>query len=559
MTQRKPTPRRTTRTSTPRASRPRTVSSRGRSSTFASRTPRRRGESFNPLSSVRKPNFTRTAKGNASKTGTSRGTSRPNRKRKVGTPVVGDILGNVGKAAVGPLHSIGGSIGGAWSSAKDKAFAAGSRYAGSRRGKNGPKVRTAHTALDEQVRIPMPEGEQVLLTRRQLLYGAVGLGALAAVGAGVSIASGGSNGGGGEVETLEVPVDAVFSLENCTTLKKAPMTLANEFTLPYGTLVWANSDSYAACLLPTETSTPLTQVGILPLSSGDYSIVLDGPVSEGRGFDIYDVRCNDNGIVWTEANCFTGKWRVYQATHSGSSIGKPVLVEKGGSQYDVPFIAVAADRAFWQVMPNPNGEASAEDSLLKSAAFGSSEVRTDWTSTGRMSTPPYSTRDGIVITPRVDAEGVYHQLTLLDAATGKEQDSMTLPASMKPLEAGYVNGRFTFSFDAIYSYGDGIANLGTYAPVDQGGQSGTQWFHFDRNPSAAPAWAGNYFIVKSTRSIAGVDLATRETFTLTCPDGCDDYGDYLASTGTTNTIVSFLGMPDTDGDNAHTRVRVWTL
>lgn len=420
-----------------------------------------------------------------------------------------------------------------------------------------PHARTVETPLDKQVRIPLPEGKEQLLTRRQILYGALGIGALAAVGVGASAISSVQK-EQESVDTLEVPVDAVFTLSD-TAETEAPFALSGEYKMPYGTLVWANSDSYAACLIPTESAAPLTNVAILPLGSGDYRTVLEGPVTNGRGFDIYDVRCNDAGIVWTEANCLSGEWRIYQATHSQGSIGSPVQVDQGNANYDVPFIAVAGNRAFWQVMPNPAGEAATEDSLLKSASFGSSDVREDWRSSGRMCTPPYSTRNGIVITPRVDTAGVYHQLTLIDADTGSLQDSLVLPASMKPLGAGYVEGRFTFSFDSIYNYGEGIANLGTYAPVDAGGASGDEWFRFDRNPTAAPAWMGSNLIVKSTRTVAGVDLAARTMFTFDCPDGCDSYGDYLASTGNASRIVTYLGMPGTDGDQdtAYTLVRVW--
>ena len=34
----------------------------------------------------------------------------------------------------------------------------------------------------------------------------------------------------------------------------------------------------------------------------------------------------------------------------------------------------------------------------------------------------------------------------------------------KPLEAGYGNTGFMFSFDAGYQYGGGIASIGTYTP-----------------------------------------------------------------------------------------------
>lgn len=368
---------------------------------------------------------------------------------------------------------------------------------------------------------------------------------------------------GEDVATLEVPEDAVFSINDIPADNvmegNGPMRLMGEYRLPYGTLVWATPESkYAACLLPTESASPLTQAGIISLSDGTYETVLEGPTSTERGFDIYEVRCDDNGIIWTEANCLTGQWRVYQTTHSGSTIGSPTMVDEGEEAYEIPSIAVAGGRAFWQVLPDASGSASTEDSLLKAASFGQSDIAEIWRSTGRMSTPPYSTGDGIVITPRMNVSGVYHQITLVDAASGQMLDSLTLPASMKPLEAGYVNGRFTFSFDGWYSYGGGISKIGTYAPVDESGKSGGSWFRFDRTPTAAPAWVGPFLIVKSTTAIAGVDVASRSMFTLEFPEGCDSYGEYLATTGTTDTLVSYVAMPTTKGnDSAYTLVRIW--
>lgn len=421
-------------------------------------------------------------------------------------------------------------------------------------GRGGVRPRVGADPLNEQVKLPMGENAHVMLTRRQLLLGAAGVGAVVLAGAGATAFSEAQK-AQSAVQTLEVAEDQVFTLADCADLGSVPLELYGEWKLPYGTLIWANSDNYAACLLPTEGASPLTQVGILSLSSGTYATVLEAPATQERGFEIYDVRCNDEGAVWLEANCLSGQWRVYHATHNGVALAAPTLADQGDARYDLPFLAVAGGRAFWQVLPNPDGEAAQEPSLLKSAAFGAAESRTDWQSNGRMSTPPYSTRTGIVITPRADTEGVYYQLTLLDAESGQCQDTMALPASMKPLEAGYVNGRFTFSFDAIYSYGEGIANLGTYAPVEAGAQSNAAWFRFDRSPSAAPCWAANSLIVKSTRAVAGCDLAARTLFTLPCPDACDSFGEYLASTGDARSVVTYVGMGS--AEDKHTLVRVW--
>lgn len=443
---------------------------------------------------------------------------------------------------------------GASSAAFKASHAATARAANASR----PKMRQAPNALNEQVRIPLPEGKHTTLTRRQLIVGAAGIGALFAIGAGAQVATTAKE-ASSTVATLEVSEDAVVSLSDEGALSAiegdAPLALSGEYKLPYGSLVWANSDSYAACLLPTEGADPLCQGAILNLSDGTLTTILEAPVSTERGFDICDIRCNEHGVVWTEANCLSGEWRIYQASASGTSIGSPVLVETGTSDYEIPYLCTAGNRAFWQVVPASSGNASAEDSLLKSASFGSSDIREDWRSRGRMGTAPYSTGDEVVITPRVDTTGVYYQMTLLDADSGSKKDELTLPTPMKPLDAGYVDGRFTFSFDASYQNQGGLSGIGTFAPIDRGGSSGSEWFCFDRNPTAAPAWSGSYFMVKSTRTVSGIDFAARTYFTLPCPDGCDDYGDFLASTGTHDAIVTYLGMPS--DDDAHTLVRVW--
>lgn len=412
----------------------------------------------------------------------------------------------------------------------------------------------ASQAPDARINISLPAGESLSITRRQLLIGALGIGAVVVAGAAASAVSNEKK-ADSEVDALAVNKESVFSISDCTVLDSAPLSLAGEFKMPYGTLVWANSETYAACLLPTENSSPLTQVAVLSLSSGQYTVVLDGPHSSERGFDIYDVRCNDQGIVWIESNCYTGEWRVFQATLSRGVAGDAKQVDSGNGDWDVPSITVAKSRAFWQVMPSTSGNATSEPSALKSAAFGSSDVRVDWQSNGRMSTSPYSTGDAICISPRLQASSSYSQLTLIDAESGAMRESLTLPASMRPLEAAYVNGRFSFTFDSIYTYGEGLASLGTYAPVSN--DTGGQWFCFDRNPLCAPAWCGGNLVVKSTRTVVGVNLSTREMFSLDCPDDCDNYGDFLASQGDVNSLVTYLGM-STNEDDAYTLVRVWT-
>lgn len=413
---------------------------------------------------------------------------------------------------------------------------------------------------------------QTLITRRHFLYGAVGVGAAAALaGGGFALYSSMAQPetAEDEISVLQVPVEAVSTSEDCTAIADEEIgtyvTLVGNFEMPYGTLLWTSNDSVAACLLPTEESAkPLTKVALLYLGSGEYPTVLEGGVGQAEGFDIYDVRASEQGIIWTEANILDGIWRIYAASLNNGTLGSPTLVDEGDSGWETPTIAAVGMNAFWQVLPALGGENTAEDSLLKRTRFGSgSTVETVFASTGRMSTPPCPADGGLVITPRTNTSTVNHQLTLLDADSCEVRDKLVLPTSMKPLEAGYGDTGFNFAFDAIYNYGDGIAKLGTYTPARSHGTedyAGLPWFSFARTPTAAPAWSNGWFIVKSNQAVCGVDINSMTYFALPLESGCDDYGDYLATSGTASAFVTYTNVNDTAVDGTTKklcRVRVW--
>lgn len=409
-----------------------------------------------------------------------------------------------------------------------------------------------------------PSGGPVI-TRRHLVAGAVGIGAVAVLGGGVYLASQQSS-DTGTVSTLEVPESAVSSSNDLGDAVSADehMQLAGSYELPFGTLVFSSCDALACCIVPSETANPLCTVALLRLGSGDLSTVLDKPQGLGEGFQIYDARANEQGLVWVEEDILENAWRVYTAPLSAEGVlGQPALAEEGGGDWEAPSIAVAGERAFWQVMPKPETDASSEESRLMTATFGSQDAQTVWTSDGRFATAPYACTDAVVATPRADTSGTYYQLTCIDAASCGATDTLVLPSRMSPLEAGYGANGFMFSFDAIYDYGGGIANLGTYCPTQDargGNYSAASWFRFARTPSAAPAWCGNYLMVKSTSSVCGVDLSSNTWFTLGMENGSDDYGDYLASTGTVSAIVTYANIDHTPlgGEHIHCcRVRVW--
>lgn len=463
--------------------------------------------------------------------------------------------------------------------------------------------------------VKLPGAGEVLLTRRHFLYGVAGVVAIAAIGGGGYAATQLAGSSSDDVTTLEVPEDAVFSSENCTQIEDSStaMSLVSSQELPYGSLVWANDDDVAVCLLPTETAKPLTQIGLITLESGTYTTVVSNAVGEVEGFEIYDVRACANGMVWTEANILEGTWRVYHASLDGLTAGEPALAEEGDSQWEMPTLAAADGYAFWQTLPQLDGSARLEDSTLKRAAFGSSTSETVYASHGRMACAPCSTREGVVIAPRANTDGTYYQLTYISARTGEVEDALTLPVSMKPYELGYGKTGFSFCFESIYSYGDGIANLGTYTPsadmsdalaqseaaalaeaeaaasssssstskettaqltlAEQNEQTATRcarhaaeaygsasWFRFARTPSTSPAWCGDWFMVKSTTNVCGVNLSSGEYFSLDTESGVDDYGDFLASSGTGERVVTYSNIdytPLSGEQEKHCLVRVW--
>lgn len=436
--------------------------------------------------------------------------------------------------------------------------------------KNQPAARPSVADLSHSGDRGAGGSAQTLLTRRQLLYGAVGVGALAAIGVGAATCSGAAGGGGDSaVSALDVPKHLLSTLNDFEALDtyEGSVQLVGEWDLPYGSLVWACDESIAACLLPTETGSPLAQVGLLFLGSGDYDTVLEKAVGAGEGYEIYDARANSQGLVWTEANIMRGTWRVYSAPIAGGALGEAALLEEGGDEFETPTLAVAGGRAFWQAnareVDPDESDAEQPPSRLMAAAFGASGGEALFETARRMSSPPYAFGDTVTIAPRADSSSVYYQLTNLNASTGEVLDALTLPHAIAPIEAGYGKTGFMFSFPDIYDYDGAIANLGTYTPhalPADGNYDGAQWFDFSRTPTAAPAWCGNLLVVKSTYSVCGVDLDAGTYFAIDVDDGSENYGDYLASTGMSDTFVTYTNIDHTPvGEGAiHTcRVKVW--
>lgn len=411
---------------------------------------------------------------------------------------------------------------------------------------------------------PEPNRPKFTMSRRTFVKVAVGVGAVAAVGGGAAIYDKVTS-KNDEISVLEVPENAVTSSDD---LKEMPadshMGLNVYVELPYGSLVWASNDSIATCFIPRQDANPLVEVAVLHLGSGYYDTVLKEAVNAEAGYQIYAARASKKGLIWVESNILQGGWRVYTATLKKGTLGKPVLADEQDSEWELPTLAAVDDVAFWQVLPDLNGSHTSEASIVKRVHMGETDVAEAISSMGRMCTPIYAMADSIVVTPRTNTDTVHHQLTRINAQSLQVLDTMVLPTSMKPLEAGYGETGFTFAFDAIYNYGDGIANLGSYAPMTMptdGDYSSVNWFRFARSPYTAPAWCGKYLMVKSTTAVCGIDLEEKKYFVLEVKSGSDSYGDYLASTGSSDTLVTYANIDDDPINGKKTKcclVRIWS-
>ncbi len=405
---------------------------------------------------------------------------------------------------------------------------------------------------------------KVLLSRRNLVIGAAAIGGIAAIGGGATYAIGQFTGGKeptvnsisvaeGNVETLSGYEQASYSDH---------VEISGRYKMPYGTLVWADNDTVAAFLSPTESASPLNTAGVLFLSNGKSVTTLKAAQGADDGYEIVDVRCSEEGMVWTESNAYLSSWRIYTAKLSNSELSSITMVDSGDANWRMPSLAAVGQTAFWQVSPNQSGDAANERSALKAARFGSSDISVPCTSKKPFATRVTAATDGVVVTPRAEATGTYYTLTKISANGLSVEDTMTLPSSMSPDLAGYGKSGFNFGFSSIYSYGGGIANLGTYTPRSAAqayGYDDKQWFRFARTPMATPCWSGEWFVVKSTTALCCVNFANKRYFTIDTVSGSDDYGEHLVSSGTCESFVGLSQISsDTSSDEDHALVRVFT-
>ena len=332
------------------------------------------------------------------------------------------------------------------------------------------------------------------------------------------------------------------------------------FTLPTGCVPYVSCDNWAAVVQANTVGRTFTCLGCLDLSSGDYTVLLEGGIT-GRGYAVSEARITDDLVVWVEVDNATEDWALYACRFTGQAITLDsaglVKLGEGDSEWLTPPFDASGSQVVWQVMPAPDGSHSKEHSHAYIWTFGSSEGVEIWDSPGRFACAPSISGGAVTIVPRVKAdEGVYYGITALAMAGQHAQmDQLVMPVSVKPFFATYTNAGFAFSVEADYGYGGRLGCMGYYI-----GPGAGPYHYVLREPGAQICQVGGLYVVKSRMSYFVVDIARMTYARIDAANACTDYGDYPATQGVVNRFVTFATIKDgTSGIPSSVLVRIFSL
>ena len=317
------------------------------------------------------------------------------------------------------------------------------------------------------------------------------------------------------------------------------------FTLPLGSLLYQSSDDQALVVGPGASSKALIRLSVVNFVSGQAAPLLGQALGANEDYVIYDARASSAAIIWVECNMVHGLWRVYATTLENGvateeHMSQAQLLDEGEGLYSPPRIAVGGGKVYWTVMPDPNGEAYAEDSYLKAANFGArrqgslAEVVTVYTSHGRMITTPAVSGDILTFVPRVDTDAVFYQLTALDIKTDTVKNIAILPPSLRVSDAVWLDDGFAFGIEGNYNYAKGLALFGTYQQLSNG-----EYLYINKAPVSAALQMNGFTYIKSTKSVLGIDVEGDNVVVIDTLKDCVNYGDIMAGEGKQNRLVIY--------------------
>ncbi|MCL2632375.1 MAG: hypothetical protein FWD45_04750 [Coriobacteriia bacterium] len=340
------------------------------------------------------------------------------------------------------------------------------------------------------------------------------------------------------------------------------LTETSRFTLPFGTIVYQVNNESALTLTPRDGGKALIDVNLLNLNSGRSIVLLNEACGAGYGHPdaiIYDARASDALLAWTECDTATLQWQFFIASLGSDQegnlvVGQPTLVDEGDPEYEVPSFAVFGLKAYWSVMPNPDGSARYEDSYLKTIVYGDVEAEIVYVSHGRMSTSPLINQGLLTFTPRVDTNNIYYQLTAMNIANNRLVTGAVMPQSVRLLDAIYLDASICFSIENNYSHAGGLGFYGTYWQLDE-----DRWLHLFRKPSGPPVLLNGWLAVKSSTRVIVIDTKGEKYCSIAPLADSVDYGDTLAGWGLHERLAIYTNVRSTNSlSTAHGVLRVFS-
>lgn len=398
------------------------------------------------------------------------------------------------------------------------------------------------------------------VTRRRFVQGTV-----AAAGAGMAaIALSSCSSGGdsqqkdGEPQVVTDSSQIVAVLDGDYENVSNSLSASSTWSLPLGTMLFHNGgNTWAAAMLTPESATSVNTVGVLSLSSGNLTTLLD-VASLGASYSFFDVRCSDQVYAWIEINYTDGSWVLLgQGLSNGALYGSPVQLDSGDSDWEPPRFTVWNSSVIWQKMPLASGNRTTEYSHCYIWTVGSNEGQEIYESHGRFATTPRVSGSVLTIAPRVrEGSGVYYGMTAVDITSSSydQIDQLVLPRTVSPFDATYMNDQFVFSIEASYSGVGSLGNMGTFI-----GKEGGPYLYLRREPLAQVAGNGSRYLVKSQASHFVIDTEAQSYAVLTSPDRSIDYGDFPATEGASSQFLTFATVRDDTGVPASVTARVFSI
>ncbi|MBE6468962.1 MAG: hypothetical protein E7001_03145 [Coriobacteriaceae bacterium] len=357
----------------------------------------------------------------------------------------------------------------------------------------------------------------------------------------------------------EVVTDSSKIIDALSEYAEADLGIAatQTWSLPLGTTLFHSEGSWAAAMLTPESAVNPNTLGLLSLSSGSITTVMESP-TRGRGYSFHDLRCADGVLAWVEVNYGTRDWALFgQGLSGGALTGQAVQLDSGDADWEPAPFTCTGSSVIWQKMPMATGSKRAETSTCYRWSVGEAEGTGIWESTGRFATHPRVAGTILTIAPRVlNEEGTYYGMTALDLADAepKQIDQLVLPASIRPFEAVYTGSVFAFSIEASYDSGGSLGQMGTFI-----GREGGPYVYFSREPAAQIMFEGTRFLIKTQSAHYLIDTEKEQLQGFSSADRSIGLGDFPASEGNAPTPLVFATVRDAKGIPAGVTARLLTI